>query len=357
MKTYEEREAELREQEVADRETRAVTLESLGRILELERRVDVLSRVVMEMRTDQAAKAAAESGLDFYELQYEMEKERQRVKQDSDDLAYQEISMGQPPLDTRHPDQGMKQSPPPLPDRDELRSFAELLRETEVLARRYATKHGVAALKRIVDELPPFTDLSRNYQEAAAVAKLEEESKVSGVGADEGEGSSEPGRHRRPFPLYRPSPGGGMAAMAQEGVREEQEMRNDLAYQESARHLRWAAAKFINPRGRFHDLRPEINEILRRHYPATEARLSYPPAPPPSVSAAEETSSGGERSTAGGAGSCCADMARALKAHKRHGRRYGVGDPTALWYPERRQDLLPALAFCPWCGTKLDKET
>lgn len=61
--------------------------------------------------------------------------------------------------------------------------------------------------------------------------------------------------------------------------------------------------------------------------------------------------------TALSAGSCCADMVRALKAHKRHGRRYGVGDPTALWYPERRQDLLPALAFCPWCGTPLTQET
>ena len=71
---------------------------------------------------------------------------------------------------------------------------------------------------------------------------------------------------------------------------------DETAYRNSAQLLRLAAMKFSNPRGRFEDLRPEIDEILRRKYPATEEMLSCtPPVPPATAPAAEETSSGGGR--------------------------------------------------------------
>ena len=119
------------------------------------------------------------------------------------------------------------------------------------------------------------------------------------------------------------------------------ETSDDAAYRESSHLLRLAAKKFINLRGRFHDLTPEIDEILRRYYPATEERLSCPPAPPPSASPAAETSSGGERCTVGGAGSCCESM-------------------QSFWVhycgPGEFRYLYDEWSFCPWCGTKLGGE-
>lgn len=127
------------------------------------------------------------------------------------------------------------------------------------------------------------------------------------------------------------------------------ETPDEAAYRESARRLRWAAMKFINPRGRFHDLRPEIDEILRRYYPATEERLSCPPAPPPSVSAVEETSSGGDRCTAGGA--YCYDM-RSFREHP----AVELSSEGLEIYGPRDSEAFPHMKFCPWCGTRLNEE-
>lgn len=115
---------------------------------------------------------------------------------------------------------------------------------------------------------------------------------------------------------------------------------DEISYQNSVQLLRLAALKFVNPRGRFEDLRPEINEILRRKYPSTEEMLSCtPPAPPPAAEPAEETSPGGERCTAGGAG--WPPRGPACEARARFG------------YIE--SGLMP-WSSCPWCGEKLGGE-
>lgn len=183
---------------INDKETREVTLESLGRILELERRMDVLGRVVMEMRTDQAAKS--------------------------------------PPEDT-----GLKNAVLESPGR-----ILELERQVDTLSRTVERER----LRRLSDQMDRLDE-----------AYAGEETLI---------------HQDEPSPL---DPEKLRDAMEKERQRVKQ-TSDDLAYQGSACRLRLAARKFINPRGRFEDLRPEINEILRRKYPATEERLSCPPAPP-----------------------------------------------------------------------------
>ena len=127
-----------------------------------------------------------------------------------------------------------------------------------------------------------------------------------------------------------------------------QESPDETAYRNSALLLRLAAMKFVNPRGRFEDLRPEIDEILRRKYPATEELLSCtPPAPPDTATPAGETSSGGERcgnATAGAAsGGCCEAMA------------WAVGSRVSLRIPDLAisSPLPSSFVFCPWCSAHL----
>lgn len=123
---------------------------------------------------------------------------------------------------------------------------------------------------------------------------------------------------------------------------------DEISYQNSAQLLRLAALKFVNPRGRFEDLRPEINEILRGKYPSTEEMLSCtPPAPPPAAEPVAETSPGGERCTAGGA-YCCEEMEEFLKPHP---PQYLNGLLERSW--NQRRWIAP---FCPWCGEKLGGE-